>query len=82
MVDERYDDIALEESDENSSDELFEHFSVVVDKGQAMLRLDKFLVDRMEHCSRSRIQAAADNGNILVNGSPVKSSYKVKPLDR
>jgi len=40
------------------------------------------LVDRMEHCSRSRIQAAADNGNILVNGSPVKSSYKVKPLDR
>ena len=82
MVDERYDDIELEESDENSSDELFEHFSVVVDKGQAMLRLDKFLVDRMEHCSRSRIQAAADNGNILVNGSPVKSSYKVKPLDR
>ena len=53
-----------------------------VDKGQAMLRLDKYLVDRMEHCSRSRIQTAADNGNILVNGSPVKSSYKVKPLDK
>ena len=67
---------------EESSDEMYEHFSVVVDKGQAMLRLDKYLVDRMEHCSRSRIQTAADNGNILVNGTPVKSSYKVKPLDR
>ncbi len=82
MVDERFDDVDLEDNDENGSDELFEHFSVVVDKGQAMLRLDKYLVDRMEHCSRSRIQAAADNGNILVNGTPVKSSYKVKPLDR
>ena len=36
----------------------------------------------MEHCSRNRIQAAADSGNILVNGRPAKSSYKVKPLDR
>ncbi len=82
MVDERFDDIELDDTDENSSDELFEHYSVIVDKGQTMLRLDKFLVDRMEHCSRSRIQAAADNGNILVNGTPVKSSYKVKPLDK
>lgn len=83
MIDERYKDIEeIDESDENNSDELYEHYSVIVDKGQAMLRLDKYLVDRMEHCSRSRIQAAADNGNILVNGNPVKSSYKVKPLDR
>ena len=36
----------------------------------------------MEKCSRNRIQAAADCGNILVNGKPAKSSYKVKPLDR
>ncbi|MBQ8864504.1 MAG: RluA family pseudouridine synthase [Rikenellaceae bacterium] len=86
MTDDRFDDLELDnegaEVEEGGSDELFEHFSVVVDKGQAMLRLDKYLVDRMEHCSRSRIQTAADNGNILVNGSPVKSSYKVKPLDR
>ena len=64
-----------------SSDEMYEHFSIVVDKGQKMLRLDKFLVDRMEHCSRNRIQQAADNGLLLVNGVAAKSSYKVKPLD-
>ena len=46
------------------------------------MRLDKFLTVRMEHCSRNRIQAAADSGNILVNGKAAKSSYKVKPLDR
>lgn len=64
-----------------ASDEMYEHFSIVVDKGQKMLRLDKFLVDRMEHCSRNRIQHAADSGLLLVNGVAAKSSYKVKPLD-
>ncbi len=63
-------------------DELFEHFSILVDKGQSMLRIDKFLVDRLEKTSRSRIQAAADASSVLVNGVAVKSSYKVKPLDR
>ena len=67
--------------DEEQQDELYEHFSVTVDKGQAMLRIDKYLTARMENATRNRIQTAADNGNILVNGSPVKSSYKVKPLD-
>ncbi len=66
----------------DAADELYEHFAITVDRGQSMLRLDKFLVDRMEHCSRNRIQTAADNGNILVNGVAAKSSYKVKPLDR
>lgn len=70
-----------EESLSGPSDEMYEHFSIVVDKGQKMLRLDKFLVDRMEHCSRNRIQQAADNGLLLVNGVAAKSSYKVKPLD-
>ena len=69
-------------SEGEQTDELFEHFAITVDKGQKMLRLDKYLVDRMEHCSRNRIQMAADNGNILVNGVVAKSSYKVKPLDR
>ncbi len=61
---------------------LYEHFAVTADKGQTPMRLDKFLTVRMEHCSRNRIQAAADSGNILVNGKAAKSSYKVKPLDR
>lgn len=72
----------IEAGEDSDQDELFEHFSLTVDRGQAMLRIDKFLTNRMENSSRNRIQAAADSGNILVNGTAVKSSYKVKPLDR
>ena len=61
--------------------ELYEHFRFVADKGQSQLRVDKFLVDRMEKTSRNRIQQAADAGCLIVNGRPVKSSYKVKPGD-
>ena len=68
--------------DPEEGDELYEHFAIVVDKGQSMMRIDRYLATHMEACSRSRIQAAADCGNILVDGRPVKSSYKVKPLDR
>ena len=88
MADERYITEDPELDDGQTADEdgegagLYEHFAVVADKGQAPLRLDKFLTVRMEKCSRNRIQAAADCGNILVNGKPAKSSYKVKPLDR
>jgi len=61
--------------------ELFEHFRFVVDKGQAINRIDKYLVNCMSNTSRNRIQEAADAGNILVNGKSVKSSYKAKPFD-
>jgi 23S rRNA pseudouridine1911/1915/1917 synthase len=61
--------------------ELFEHFRFVVDKGKAILRIDKYLVNSMSNTSRNRIQDAADAGNILVNGKAVKSNYRVKPLD-
>ena len=61
--------------------ELYEHFRFEADKGQKLLRVDKFLTDRMIKTSRNRIQQAADAGCVLVNGKPVKSSYKVKPLD-
>lgn len=61
--------------------ELYEHFRFVADKGQQLLRVDKFLASRMERTSRNRIQQAADAGCIIVNGKPVKSSYKVKPDD-
>lgn len=61
--------------------ELYEHFKFEAEKGQQLLRVDKFLATRMEKTSRNRIQQAADAGCILVNGKPVKSSYKVKPFD-
>jgi len=61
--------------------ELFEHFRIVVDKGQSLLRLDKFLSTKIQNASRSKIQQAADAGNIIVNGKPEKPSYRVKPSD-
>ena len=64
--------------DEN---QLYEHFRVVVDKGQAMVRVDKYLFERIVNASRNRIQKAAEDGFVMANGKPVKSSYKVKPLD-
>ena len=61
--------------------ELFEHFKFVADKGQALLRVDKFLLDRLENTSRNKIQTAAKAGSIVANGLVIKSNYKVKPLD-
>lgn len=66
------------EADDNG---LYEHFRFVAEKGQALLRVDKFLVDKMQKSSRNRIQQAAEAGCILVNGKPVKSNYRVKPFD-
>jgi len=70
----------VEETQEEQS-ELFEHFRFVIDKGQTSLRIDKFLTNRIENASRTKVQSAADAGNILINGKPVKSSYKIKPCD-
>ncbi|WAC03406.1 RluA family pseudouridine synthase [Lacinutrix neustonica] len=61
--------------------ELYEHHAFTVDKGQAPLRIDKYLMNRIENAIRNKIQAAAKNGNIYVNDIPVKSNYKVKPMD-
>lgn len=61
--------------------ELYEHYRFTVDKGQGLLRIDKFLMSRIENVSRSKIQKAADSGNILVNDKVIRSSYKVKPDD-
>jgi 23S rRNA pseudouridine1911/1915/1917 synthase len=68
----------IEDSEEGV---LFEHFRLKVDPGQSLMRIDKFLANRMDNASRSRIQAASESGNILVNNVSVKANYKVKPLD-
>ncbi|MBN2520682.1 MAG: RluA family pseudouridine synthase [Bacteroidales bacterium] len=70
----------MEEEFQDQQD-FYEHFHFMVDKGQNLLRIDKFLVNRLENVSRTKIQNAADAGNILVNNNPVKPNYKVKPLD-
>ena len=60
---------------------LYEHFRITVDPGQQPVRIDKYMFEKLQHASRSRIQKAADAGFVQVNGSPVKSSYKVRPGD-
>jgi 23S rRNA pseudouridine1911/1915/1917 synthase len=72
------DDVEINEQDEQ---DLYEHLRIVVDKGQSLLRIDKFLMHRVENASRNRIQNAIDLGNVLVNDKQIKPSYKVKPLD-
>ncbi len=80
-IDNELDD-SLEDIDSaEGQDGLYEHFRVVVDKGQAPVRIDKYLFERIVNVSRNRIQTAADAGFVMANGKPVKSSYKVKPLD-
>lgn len=61
--------------------ELYEHYRFTVDKGQGLLRIDKFLMAKIENASRNKIQQAAKAGNILVNDEPAKQNYKVKPGD-
>lgn len=69
-----------EEVEVNEQD-TYEKLRVVVDKGQAPERIDKFLMNRMEYVSRSKIQAAAHAGAVLVNDKTVKPNYKVRPND-
>lgn len=70
-----------EELSDSREQDLFEHYRYVVDPGQSMVRIDKYLAARIENVSRTRVQAAAQAGNILVNDTAVKPNYRVKPLD-
>lgn len=72
----------IEELDTPDADqELYEHYRIEVEKGQFLLRIDKFLMNRTPNATRTKIQHSAENGNVLVNGKAVKPSYKVKPFD-
>ena len=66
---------------EDQDDDLYEHYSFVAAKGQLPLRIDKYLMNFIENATRNKIQQAAKNGNIWVNGTPVKPNYKVKADD-
>ncbi|NRB83524.1 MAG: RluA family pseudouridine synthase [Winogradskyella sp.] len=67
--------------DISQDDELYEHYAFRVEKGQQPLRIDKYLMNFVENATRNKIQQAAKDGCIFVNGTPVKSNYKVKPND-
>jgi 23S rRNA pseudouridine1911/1915/1917 synthase len=72
----------LEEESEPEIDELYERLALTIDKGQEPLRIDKFLMTRIEGATRNKIQRSIDNEMVLVNDKAVKTNYKVKPLDR
>ncbi|GGA90820.1 pseudouridine synthase [Puia dinghuensis] len=65
----------------DGSEELYERLNLKVDKGQEPLRIDKFLVQRIEHASRNKIQKALEAGMVLVNNKQVSPNYKIRPLD-
>ena len=67
--------------DRASSDEMFEHFRLLVDKGQEPLRIDKFIATHQEDTSRHRVQQAIKLGYVLVNDKVVKANYIVRPCD-
>ena len=69
------------EETEADEEELFEHYRFKADPGQEVIRIDKFLIDRMPNTSRNKVQVAAKSGNILVNEQKVKQNYRVKPGD-
>ena len=70
----------IEESSEGA-EELYQRMSLIVDKGQEPLRLDKFLVSRVENASRNKVQRAIESGRVLVNARTVTANYKIRPGD-
>ena len=71
----------MTEEELTDQQELFEHYRFKSEPGQSLMRIDKFLFARLENTSRTRIQNAANAGNILVNNKAVKPNYRVKPND-
>jgi 23S rRNA pseudouridine1911/1915/1917 synthase len=66
---------------DDEDQELHEHHRITVDKGQEMIRIDKYIVNRIQNATRNKVQHAIDEGNVKVNEKPVKSNYKIKPFD-
>lgn len=70
------------EEELHDTDELFEKLSISIDKGQEPVRIDKFLMNRIEGATRNKIQQAIEDEMVLVNEKPIKSNYKIKPGDK
>ncbi len=68
--------------DGEGSEELYERFTLTVDRGQEPLRIDKFVSMRLTNVARNKIQQAIASEMLLVNGKPVKSNYKIRPADQ
>ena len=69
----------IETAEQNNQDDLFDHRSIITDKKQSQIRIDKFLMDRIEHVSRNKVQNAIRAGSITVDEQEVKPNYRVRP---
>jgi 23S rRNA pseudouridine1911/1915/1917 synthase len=78
---EDFEDLEEEVGEEGESTDRVERLRLTIDKKQELLRIDKFLMNRLEGATRNKLQSALEEGHILVNGVPVKSNYKVRPGD-
>lgn len=67
--------------EENIESELYEHNRIIADKNQSLIRIDKFLTDRLPNASRNRIQNGIKNGAVLVNNREIKCNYRIHPHD-
>src|SRR6185503_6701986 len=77
-----HDDITKEDAAlQDFNDELYQRFNLTIDKGQEPLRIDKFLMNRIEGATRNKLQQAIHTGLVLVNGKEINPNYKVKPQD-
>jgi 23S rRNA pseudouridine1911/1915/1917 synthase len=65
----------------DNNDDLYERFNITVDQGQESIRIDKFLVNRIQGATRNKLQQGISTGMVLVNGKEIKSNYKIRPLD-
>ena len=73
----------IEEEELNEeAEELFEQLTIVCTKGQEPIRIDKFLMNRIEGATRNKIQQAIEVERVLVNDNPIKSNYKIRPEDK
>src|SRR6266567_3115498 len=66
---------------QDNNDELYERFNLTIDKGQEPLRIDKFLMNRIEGATRNKLQQAINGGLVIVNGKEIRPNYKVRGLD-
>jgi 23S rRNA pseudouridine1911/1915/1917 synthase len=67
--------------DDDEEGVLYERHRILVDKKQSLIRIDKFLMDRLPNVTRNKVQDAIKNEFIKVNDQVIKSNYKVRPED-
>src|SRR5690606_10851760 len=73
--------MSQEEVYQDENDELFEYHRIEVDPKQSLLRIDKFLMDRLANVTRNKVQTSIKDGFVKVNDQPIKPNYRVHPKD-